>query len=717
MLGGVLAGSALAVSQKLPEPIALARSVPADARLFLEVADVHAFLQARAGQEFAELLAELMPAPATRPATQPAVNWQESLGQKLGLHDGEAARLLFGGRAALVSDSWNNIDDLVLLTEVVDAVAMEKVLEKRYGLIPSGEGQGGVSVRRYRLEDGHELACDGQVAVIGQTARHAGLYERTVNLWATGRRATLADLVDFRERTSGLPANANIVFYSGPAVRGPAAASALSIFWPDVNSVAVGVVMNGRVVTLETCASMQTESAVSGAEPPVDALLRLPANTVAAWTRPIRYRDEFKQLDAANPDGPVRFYLTVLQTGLPAGTLEGGLLQHLVGDSVISIGQQTIKPLLGDEAETLVLPTLALTVETDDPDAVAGVVDRMGENLLGLLNLQPPGGEPLTIQKTPLGSDGTVVRSLAVGRYFGATQPLGEFLGSVELSWTVADRWLIVATNPDTVRQMVAARRGETEPATVTGARRTLALVGDRKGSVQMALIARPDATAAMIDSWMTFIKNHHPEMLQAQYWERLRRQHLANNVQLGAVPRLTNGTEITVDRTMPGWPAHGVLQAGDRILSVDGQAINAANPLVSLRELVAARRKPDQVTLQIVRAGQPAEVTITKLPVPLEAQQIQPLALLGNIADLMRVFSSASYVTWQPSGERVNARLELELAPGVPGAGVAKVMVIAPTTAPAAPATQPAQTQPAPIEPVETQPAQTQPVLTQPAQ
>jgi hypothetical protein len=243
------------------------------------------------------------------------------------------------------------------------------------------------------------------------------------------------------------------------------------------------------------------------------------------------------------------------------------------------------------------------------------------------------------------------------------------------------------------VRQIVAVRRGTAAPATVGGAQRALTLVKDRQGNAQMALIARPDAAAAMIDSWMAYVRNHHPEMLQPGYWERLRRQRLASSVQLGIVPKATTQPGVEVDHTLPGWPAHGVLRANDRIVGVDGHRMDAANALNSLRELRAARDKPDRAMLQVVRGNQQMNLPIQKLVTPLDVQPIQPLTLLSNMADLLRVFSSASYVTWQPSGERVSARLELELAPGVPGTGTPKIMVIAPATSPASDtSTQPAQ-------------------------
>src|SRR5512146_3339442 len=104
------AWTAPAVAQKPQELPVLARSVPPDARLLLEVTDVQTFLKSRAGQEFIDLLTGLMPTPTTRPSTQPVSNWQQVLGEKLGL-DGRAAGLLLSGRIALAADGWSQIDE------------------------------------------------------------------------------------------------------------------------------------------------------------------------------------------------------------------------------------------------------------------------------------------------------------------------------------------------------------------------------------------------------------------------------------------------------------------------------------------------------------------------------------------------------------------------------------------------------------------------------
>lgn len=63
----------------------------------------------------------------------------------------------------------------------------------------------------------------------------------------------------------------------------------------------------------------------------------------------------------------------------------------------------------------------------------------------------------------------------------------------------------------------------------------------------------------------------------------------------------------VTVDRVIPGSPAEGVLAAGDRILSVNGNA-----PAQGLGPELLALAPGDEVTLKVERDGSVREVTVT---------------------------------------------------------------------------------------------------------
>jgi hypothetical protein len=127
----------------------------------------------------------------------------------------------------------------------------------------------------------------------------------------------------------------------------------------------------------------------------------------------------------------------------------------------------------------------------------------------------------------------------------------------------------------------------------------------------------------------------------------------------------------VEVADTLLNWPAHGRLQKGDQITAVDGRKLDAERTLQSLRDALVMRPRDEKVQLTVIRQGRAIEVEV---PMPVSsspADHVQPLVLLKEISDLSRMFAFASYVTWQPSRELVQTRLELRLASAVRPAAV----------------------------------------------
>ena len=171
-----------------------------------------------------------------------------------------------------------------------------------------------------------------------------------------------------------------------------------------------------------------------------------------------------------------------------------------------------------------------------------------------------------------------------------------------------------------------------------------------------------------MIDSWVAYVKRHHPEMLQPQWWAGLWRKQRLSGVQLGIRP--TTGApagRVEVGQTLSGYPAHGRLLPGDQILRVDGRPLDPEHPLASLSRLVATRRRTDGITVRVLRGAGELDVEIPMEAAQWDAAHLQPVELLRQAALVLRIFRSAPYALWQPSPELINARLELRFAPFAP--------------------------------------------------
>jgi len=645
----------------------LAEHIPVDARLFLEVCDTHSLSELPAGAALrnvlAWLVAQVSSAGEGPPPGEPG--WRKLFAGAVGLADDRTADLLLDGRLAIAADGWRELAAAVLVAQPGNPTALEARLQPRLML-----GSGRHRVRRYRLGPDHELSCDGRIVVVGRKDRGGdSLYARTLRLLQSDHGVSLADLASFRERMSEVPAGSQVVLYLGTNRRRHAQPQRSRgwghVLGPLLQTAAVGVLLSDEGVAVETTGRLSAPpQAYVARDPPIDALLFLPSSTVAAWTHPIDYAAEFRQFKAAYPQGIVRFFIDLLQGGMRPEALERDLLEHLVGDTVLIIGQVLARPKpLDPNHGSLQVPSLALMVETDDPDSVETALQQAAGNLLRLVNLQYAPEDYVRIETEPIGeSDGTI-RSITLTRMFPAGVAR-ELLGSFEVSWTVADRWLVMATHGETVRQIVLARRGQIPLMSAEAVQQAMRRVRHPRRLPDMVLVAQPGAAGEMIDSWLRYIAQYHPEMLERQWWQRLRRQYLASQVQLGILPAVgaSNGA-VEVAQTLPNWPAHNLLQPGDRIIAVDDRALEPDRTLRSLRNRLALRDHDDRVRLTVVRDGHERDVEIPMPASVSPAAYVQPFDLLKQISELSHRFSFASYATWQPSRDRVRTRLELRLA------------------------------------------------------
>lgn len=682
----------------------LAAQVPADAAIYLEIRQIPRLPGSRpetglASAAYAILQTATSSAPADADSPLPEISPRQLFAGAVGLDaSSRAMELLFSGPVAIAADGWSGLSDAVLLARPADPVALEAELASyRTGELSLS------APRRYALANGHELACDGRTAVVGRM-RPRSLFARTLNLLSVGGES-LAATAEFRERTASIAADAQVLLFIGKSRAGAAEGqNPLSAWWPEdwprIKTLALGLVWGAEGAYVSCSARLDpTGPALTRSEPPVQILRRLPTTVVAAWTQAIDYVADYRRMRnrlALEPDG---FHFDTLESDLEPGIIEKRILGHLVGDTVIAIDQVSVAPKeTGSDVEKLSLPVAALLVETDDPDAVAAALPLVAGNLVKLFNSQADAKDAIAIRAEPLApGGGPVIYTIPIGIHqTGKTRC--DLLQSLELSWTVADRWLVVATHAESVRRLVEARRGGNTPLAIGDLDKVIEQVVERGGQPRRVLFAQPRAGSAMVQTWIRHISRHHPEMLQAQWWERVLRRQRAMGKQIGILARPDHGTVEVVD-ALPGGPARGRLQAGDRVLAVDGNRIDADQPLQSIRDLVAARERPDRVTLLIRRGDKEQEIELSMPQEEIEGGLRSPVELLKRAAGVCRLFGSASYVLWQPRPDVVDARIDFRylLTSRLPAAAQSKPA--APATAPASapdPASMPSGTRPA---------------------
>ena len=661
-----------------PSVGALAEYIPVDAQLFLEVRDVANLSRTPAGAALGDVLAWVMnQVRAGAPSTQPSAGrgWRQLFASALGLQNDRVADLLLSGRLAIAADGLSELGAAVLVAEPANPAGVEALLKAQ--LVAGAQGR---RVRQYRLGPEVAVATDGKVVVVGRQKSKTDLYARTAKLLESDRGLCLADLAEFRERVAEVPAASQIVCYMGTNLRRvkeeDSGNSGRFLLGPSLRCAALAIQATHQGLVVETAGQRVAPLAAQPVphDPPVDVLLFLPSSVVAAWTYPVDYPGELKRLRASHSQGVIPFYLNLLQWRMKPDGLDNGLLRHLVGDTVFTIGQVTVRPRSGlNDAETLLMPTFALCVGVDAPDVVEATLEELAANVLRLVNLQSAPESRVTVHTETLteADESTLLWCIPLATLFppGA---LRELMGSLELSWAVADRRLVIGTHRETVRQIVLGQRGATPlmPADAIQAAMRRERLPDRLPDTMF--VAQPAAASEIMESWLRYIAKNHPEMQQPQWWRQLRRQYGESQVQLGIRPAVGAAPGVVeVADTMPNWPAHGRLLKGDRITAVDGRKLDPKRAMQSLRDAVVTRPRDEKVRLSVIRQGREMAIEVSMPVSSSPADHVQPLVLLKEISDLSRMFAFASYVTWQPSRELVQTRLELRLTSAVTAASV----------------------------------------------
>ncbi len=648
----------------------LADRLPEEARLFCELVSLDELLQSPAGQGLAEvfdaLLRNVHDQSATRPSDQP---WQVRVAGAVGVRSDDAARLLLDGPIALAAEGWSGLGNLILLTRPRDPAALEAALAgQRIAEDPP------VRVRRYRLEGGHELACDGAYALVGVPSR---LFNRTMSLWTQGGNTLATDPL-YYQLTSQLPPGTQLTLFIGtPRIPGTDR-SVWPAIWaenlPDLDGLSAGLLAAPRGMIVEMVGHIQPEAeAFKSMELSVERLNRLPRSTVAAWTASVDYPD-LLQGGPRDNTGIRGSLASLLAGGWAPGILERRLLNHLVGQSLFIVGRRPIElerdpapapaslPATSSapatapaEQPTLWLPTIALAVETDDPHAVETAVQQLAVNLL--LQLAPE-RDPRIIPE-PLPGGGELQRL-----EFTAPLPGGgddELFSSLSISWAVADRWLIMATDSGWLGEIVAGWRGLSAEIPAPGLHEHVRQVQAGGGAAMTVVTVRPRQAAEMTDSWLAYLERRHPDLLSGSWWDALRRRHAGERVQLGFLASRGDGEGLLVEETLEGTPARNRLMPGDRIVAVDGAPLDHESPADSLRRLLDQREQPDRVILDVRRAGEPLRI---ELPLARDdVRPFQPGELLRRLSRLCANVTTARFAGWRPSRNLLHARLEVQFA------------------------------------------------------
>ncbi len=669
-------------SQATSEPSGLlkhtfATMLPADVRAFAEI------------RGLADLEHRLVPEGRWVPWTQLAagqtsrpsetVAWGERVVRILGMDLVEASRTLFGQQVALAAPTYDDLADAVVLSRVSDAKVIATLLTKN----KAAKQKPIAGVACHTLREGLSLAVHGDIVVLGRRGGKTKLFDRTVVKLGGQKSGSLVDKPGFRQQVQRFPAGATGLLYldlpgpdgmaspvetARPTTRIAGAVTARKrprtrSMWSSFTRLAIALYPHDRAVDLEVRGLLDRPAVRGGLKDvSLEAIGRLPKSTLFVWSQTMDLARSYRQLMADRSPGQrmIRFNIEVVKALLQPIDLEQDFLDKL-GPQVMLVGgcYAAERPR---NSRGYDLPLVSLMVESQDVDASCDVLRRFAERLLGWMNVQfarARQGIELRITKTV--HLGTTIHSVSLRDLF-AKGTACPYLKTLEICWAGLDKWVVVSTHPDHIRQLIDARRGG--PAESFASTSTFKAVQDRQGIASLVL-ARPDRVADMLQSWLDYCKVHAPQVFKPLWWKRVLIRRAGRRVALGIIIKegAEPGRVVVGNPVLPEMPAHGRLKPGDKVSAVDGRTLSEDMPEDDLRDFLAMR-KGRSVVLRVERDGKLLDVRIPMPPAEAlpAAADVDPIGAIRYLINLCRSAETGGYLRRHTEPHEFHANLMLKL-------------------------------------------------------
>ncbi len=671
----------------------LARFVPADAGLFLELRDGAALLEPLTEAPLWLALAELAGQPANRRELD---EWRARIQESVRLAPRAAIQALFSDCVAYVGAGVGRSQDAVVLCRPARPIA--ELLRDWNATEQAAVG----AARTFRLPNQVGVATRDKILVFGDATLAGGMFARVVACLGGVDQDTLSAAAEFGRLLGAAPAaQSGFIFVrlsakqdAPPGDRVTAGAETRpangedSAFPPikprpalPVATVTPGPALDGiglesLLVALEksrdeVTLSLYGSPAVAGESAGVPATLpqaglaslpeashagallaRLPRTTLLAWEGGVNYAEWVDLIMALPPQHVARIFYTLHEK---AGNI-GRLLPALDAPTCVAVG--FVRP----ETRTVAappIPAAALILTLNSPAAAAEweTLFHASASLFNLLALRA--GFRVTLPPIePLALPGMRAEQLDLSGILGAV-PGDTALGALHLSWAADDNVLMLATHSDWLREIVESRRGD-------GAALTAALRGDMAVAGDSALTRPVEAAfatrrvylhaAAVADlgaRWLDYFERHRPELLRETWWRDYQPSVAATRLGI-AVRWLAPEPRLRVESVLPHLPADGRLRPGDVLIGVERQRFATSQPAQEMQQRVAARPNSRWIDLLIERGG--VEQT-QRIPLPF----LDPIELLRRAIALGRLVERGEFSA-TPAAALFRGRLMIKL-------------------------------------------------------
>jgi len=636
MLAPCLAG-APAAAQKLP---AIARNsisylLPQETGVFVEVLNLRqSDEQFRRAQLWSAMAWVFGPEGGA-----PALDWRALVHRYLGMTPETALADLFGYRVALAAPSWDRLGDAVIVSRLRREDALDPILGPRRAVPTEQRGE----VRVYRTQAGIFVATDGRWAAFTRSGGPESFFSDVVELLAKNDAKRLSDSPQFRDLAGNMSNG-----YVGCAFlsRSGDASRTVSTLLPAFGGLAVAMYTHGDRLDFEVRAALD-EAADQPRQSIVDMnrVETLPSSTLLAWATSVDLLGGYQKFLERARESSSR-YLDLIHQVLEPEAMERDVLGKL-GPRQIVVWDR-VRGRAG-------APQLAVLIESTDAEGVARTLAD------GLARLDVSDGE--ITSTTHLETKILTVELPGLRPSPAGSGLVSALLADFRPSFSTLDGWLVVATGPEQIQQLVSAAEGW-----IPSLSSMPELKADRWRMAHDAVllaVARPALTSSVVADLRNQDESH--SLLASKWGNQPRSIGHVHQRLLGIGISRDEGTgAVVVARVQAHQPAVGILRVGDHIIGVDGRLLSLDDPVADLRSRIDECNEAGGLKLRVRRDNRllDVQVPIPQAIVPAGTSRKSAAEALKQLEAVSRTVSYAVYSVVRSREDRFHARISLRLVP-----------------------------------------------------
>jgi len=576
----------------------------------------------------------------------PALDWRALVHRYLGMTPETALADLFGYRVALAAPSWDRLGDAVIVSRLRRGDALDPILGPKRAVPTEQRGE----VRVYRTQSGIFVATDGRWAAFTRSGGPDSFFSEVVDLLAKNDAKRLSDSSQFRDLVGNLSngyVGCAFLSRSGDATR------SVSALLPAFGGLAVAMYTHGDRLDFEVRAAL--DEAVNQPRQSIVDMNRvgmLPSSTLLAWATSVDLLGGYQKLIERARESSSR-YLDILHQVLEPEAMERDVLGKLGPRQIV------VWDRVRGKAGAL---QLAVLIESTD---AAGVARTLAD---GLARLDLSNG--IITSTTHLETEILTVELPGLRPSSAGSGLVSALLADFRPSFAALDDWLVMATGPEQIQQMVSASEGW-----IPSLGSMSELKADRWRMAHDAVllaVARPALTSSVVADLRNQDGSH--SLLASKSGSQPRSIGHVHQRLLGIGISRDEGTgAVVVARVQAHQPAVGILHVGDHIIGVDGRLLSLEDPVADLRNRIDECNDAGGLKLRVRRDNRLLDV---RVPIP---QAIAPAATsrksaaeaLKQLEAVSRTVSYAVYSVVRSREDRFHARISLRLVPSTSPAPV----------------------------------------------